>query len=277
MFEFKKYFLTFGFFVIFSSSVLWGQEKLTGPGVAAKFQDSFFYTGKDMKILVSMQLIEKGGKERLRELTMLRLNSPKGSEQKYFIYFQKPADVQGMTFMVYKYPKKDDDRWLFMPALNLVKRIAAKDKRSSFVGSDFTYEDVSGRDIEEDDYSILREEKVSEFGSTGQEKDCYVLKSVPKDPKSADYSYRLSWIDKGSFLPLKEEYYDLKGEIYKVFLAEELKEIQGFWTITKRRMQNVKTGHQTLVTFKDVQYNMGIEEDLFTERYLKNPPSKWIK
>jgi len=273
----KKYFLTLGLFVIFSPSVLWGQEKFTAPEVAAKYQGSFFYPGKDFKVLVSMQLIEKGGQERIRELTMLRKNSPKGSEQKYFIYFHQPADVRGMSFMVYKYPKKDDDRWLFMPALNLVKRIAAKDKRSSFVGSDFTYEDVSGRDLEEDDFSILREEKISDFGSMGQAGDCYVLKSVPKDPKSADYSYRLSWIDKESFLPLKEEYYDLKGELYKIFSAEELKQIQGFWTVTKRRMQNVKTGHQTLVSFKDIQYNLGMEENLFTERYLKNPPSKWIK
>jgi len=266
----KKYLLLLSFFMVYGSSILWAQEKLTGSEVAAKFQESFFYVGKDMKILVFMQLIEKGGKERIRELTMLRKNSPKGSEQKYFIYFHQPADVQGMTFMVYKYPKKDDDRWLFMPALNLVKRIAAKDKRSSFVGSDFTYEDVSGRDLEEDDFSILREEKI-------QDRDGYVLKSVPKDPKNADYSYRLSWIDKESFLPLKEEYYDLKGELYKIFSAEELKQIQGFWTVTKRKMENVKTGHKTLVTFKDVQYNLGMEEDLFTERYLKNPPSKWIK
>jgi len=266
----KKYFLTLGLFVIFSPSVLWGQEKFTAPEVAAKYQGSFFYPGKDFKVLVSMQLIEKGGQERIRELTMLRKNSPKGSEQKYFIYFHQPADVQGMSFMVYKYPKKDDDRWLFMPALNLVKRIAAKDKRSSFVGSDFNYEDVSGRDIEEDDFSILREERV-------QERECYVLKSVPKDPKSADYSYRLSWIDKESFLPLKEEYYDLKGKLYKIFSAEEVKQIQGFWTATKRMMQNLKTGHKTLVNFKDTQYNLGIAEDLFTERYLKNPPSKWIK
>ena len=82
---------------------------------------------------------------------MLRKNyGEAGGEQKFFMYFFQPADVKDMTFMVYKYPAKDDDRWLFVPAINMVRRIAAQDKTSSFVGSDFTYEDVSGRDLHDD-------------------------------------------------------------------------------------------------------------------------------
>ncbi|EQB62986.1 MAG: EppA_BapA family protein [candidate division Zixibacteria bacterium RBG-1] len=251
-------------------SLIFAQKTLSPSEVASQYQKAFYYSGKDMKALVYMQLIESGGKERVRELTMLRKNTENSEEQKYFIYFHQPADVEGMTFMVYKYPQKDDDRWLFMPALDLVKRIAANDRRSSFVGSDFTYEDVSGRDLAEDNFSIEKEEKIGG-------KDCYVLKSAPKNPKSADYSYKLSWIDKVTFLPLKEEYYDIRGELYKLFIAEEVKDVSGFPTVTKRKMVNVKSQHQTLVTFKDIQYNLGIDKELFTERYLKRPPSKWIK
>lgn len=246
------------------------QKPLTPLEVAANYQKAFFYAGNDLKLVVSMRLIESGGKERAREMTMLRRNTEKSLDQKYFIFFHQPADVEGMTFMIYKYPQKDDDRWLFMPALDLVKRIAANDKRSSFVGSDFTYEDVSGRDLSEDEFSILPEEKIGE-------KNCYVLKSVPKNAKSADYSYRLSWIDKTTFLPWKEEYYDVRKELYKVFTAEEVKVISGFPTVTKRKMENVKKKHQTLVTYDQVEYNLGIEQDFFTERYLKRPPAKWIK
>jgi len=238
--------------------------------IAVHYQKAFFYPGQDMKATVSMRLVESGGKERIRELTMLRKNSPKSEEQKYFIYFHRPADVEGMTFLVYKYPQKDDDRWLFMPALDLVKRIAANDKRSSFAGSDFTYEDVSGRDISEDEFSLVKEEKVGE-------NDCYVLKSVPKNPKSADFSYKLSWIDKKSFLPQKEEYYDLRGEKYKLFTAEEVKEIAGFPTVTRRKMENLKTKHQTVTIYEQVAYNLGLDEAAFTERYLKRPPAQWIK
>src|SRR3989338_57790 len=131
----------------------------TADEVMKKSQLVFLYPGKDMKARVYMKLISKDGRERVREMTMLRKNYQEGGDQKYFIYFYQPQDVRDMTFMVYKYTGKDDDRWLFMPALNMVRRIAANDKRSSFVGSDFTYEDISGRDIEDDNHRIAKEEK----------------------------------------------------------------------------------------------------------------------
>ncbi|NIT51835.1 MAG: outer membrane lipoprotein-sorting protein, partial [Phycisphaerae bacterium] len=71
-----------------------------------------------------MKLLSKNGKERTRELTMLRLNMEEGWEQKYYMYFHRPADVRAMTFMVWKYTGRDDDRWLYVPSIKLVKRIA---------------------------------------------------------------------------------------------------------------------------------------------------------
>src|SRR4030067_2810662 len=115
-----------------------------------------------MKTRVYMKLISKDGRERVKYMAMLTKNYQEGGDQKYFIYFYQPQDVRDMTFMVYKYTGKDDDRWLFMPALNMVRRIAANDKRSSFVGSDFTYEDISGRDIEDDNQSMEKEEKIGD-------------------------------------------------------------------------------------------------------------------
>ena len=206
----------------------------------------------------------------LREMTMLRKNfGEAGGDQKYFIYFSQPQDVRDMTFMVYKYPQKDDDRWLFIPALNMVRRIAANDKRSSFVGSDFTYEDVSGRDIQDDTHTMVKEEKLGV-------RDCYVVKSTPK-AGGVDYSYKLSWIDKANFLPLKEEYYDKKGELSRLFTAEEIKDIKGVPTVTKRMMKNFLSGHRTEAAYIKADYNIGIENSLFSERYLKQPPKKWIE
>ncbi|MBI5188032.1 MAG: outer membrane lipoprotein-sorting protein [Nitrospirae bacterium] len=247
---------------------------LTAEEVIKKSQAAFFYSGKDFKARVLMKLISKGGQERIRELTMLRKNYGEvGGNQKYFIYFFQPADVKDMTFMVYKYPAKDDDRWLFVPAINMVRRIAAQDKRSSFVGSDFTYEDVSGRDIEDDTHEI--KEASSQLPVASEKRDCYVIKSTPK-AGDVDYSYKISWIDKANFLPLKEEYYDKKGELYKVFSADEIKDIKGFPTVIKRTMKNLQSGHQTEVTFIKADYNIGLEDALFSERFLKQPPKKWI-
>src|SRR4030042_5510387 len=149
---------------------------MTAEDVMKKSQAAFLYPGHDFKARVVMKLITKEGKERIREMTMLRKNYGEiGGDQKYFIYFFQPADVRNMTLMVYKYPAKDDDRWLFVPAIDLVRRIAASDARSSFVGSDFTYEDVSGRDVGSDTHRLLREEKMGDG-------DCYVVEGMPKEP-----------------------------------------------------------------------------------------------
>jgi len=262
--------LTLGIFLamVGSSFPLEAQEKLDGEAIMEKSQIAFFYAGDDMKIKVFMRLISREGKERIREMTMLRKDAQRGGEQRYFIYFHQPGDVRGMTFMVWKYQGRDDDRWLFVPAIDLVKRIAARDKRSSFVGSDFTYEDVSGREVEADRHTLLREETMSG-------KQVYLIESLPKE--EAEYTRKLSWIDKGTFLPLKEEYYDQQGELYKVFTAGEVREIQGVPTITKRTMQNVKSGHHSEVVFQEVTYNIGLPDDLFSERYLRRIPQRWIE
>jgi len=242
---------------------------LSGEDVMKRSQAAFLYPGKDFKARIVMKLINKDGQERVRELTMLRKNvGEPGGDQKYFMYFFQPADVKDMSFMIYKYPAKDDDRWLFIPAINMVKRIAAQDKRSSFVGSDFTYEDVSGRDIEDDNHIIEREEKVGN-------RDCYVVKSTPRGT-DADFGHKVTWVDKANFLPLKEEQYDKKGARYKLFTADEVADVQSIPTVVKRSMKNLQSGHRTEVAYLKTGYNLGIEDSLFSERFLRQPPRKWV-
>ncbi|MEE9233117.1 MAG: outer membrane lipoprotein-sorting protein [Nitrospirales bacterium] len=258
------------FFILLIPGLSNTQEKLSGEEIIKKSQEIFYYAGKDLKTKILMKLISKNGKERIRELTMLRLNKGESGEQKYYMYFHRPADVREMTFMIWKYLGKNDDRWLYVPTIKLVRRIAANDKNSSFVGSDFTYEDVSGREVLEDTHTLKREETLNG-------KSMYVVKSVPKDERSAFYSRKVSWIDQETFLPLKEEYYDKRGNLYKIFTADKIETIQGIATITQRTMANIQNGHHTVVTFEDVSYNIGLKEDIFSERYLRSAPRQWIK
>lgn len=243
-------------------------QKADPAGIVRKMHQAFFYQGESFRARVKMTLTDASGSERLRELTMLRVNMPKRGDQRYFMYFHAPGDVRRMAFLVYKYPAKESDRWLFIPALSLVQRIAAKDAQSSFVGSDFSYEDVSGRDVEADEHKLLREE---EHGG----KPCYVIESVPKG--SASYKRELSWIDKAAFLPLKEEYYDVQDQLFKEFTGEEIKEVDGVPTAMKRTMKSVKTGHRTVVEFSEVKYHLGLKAEEFGERALRNPPGSWLK
>ena len=256
------------FFTGSNQKLSFAQSELSAADIIAKSRLAFYYAGSDTRAKVLMELINKDGQKRVRELTMLRKDYEEGGNQKYFMYFHKPVDVKDTTFMVYKYPNKDDDRWLFIPAINLVKQIAANDKYSSFVGSDFTYEDVSGRKPDEDTHALLREDKL-------EGRNCFVIESIPKG--SSEYTKRISWIDEANFLPLKEEFYDKQNELYRQFEAQETKDINGILTVTKRVMKNIKTGHRTEVVFQDIEYNLGIEDSIFSERYLRRPPLEWIR
>ena len=242
----------------------------SGEEIMRRAHLAMYYPGDDMRARVTMRLVSKDGGERVREMTMSRRDIKEGGEQRYFIFFHRPPDVRDMAFLVWKYPGRDDDRWLYVPALKLVRRIAASDKHTSFVGSDFSYEDVSGREPEDDSHRLVREEKMAG-------RDALAVESTPKEPGSADFSRKLSWIDRATWLPLKEEYYDRRGELARVFTADELKEIQGFWTVTRRVMKNVQTGHRTEVAWDDVRYNLKLAPDLFSERALRAPPAELIR
>ncbi len=251
-------------------------EPLSPVEIVEKSQQAFYYAGADMKARVTMTLITAEDKTRTRVLTMLRRNVPDSQNQKYFLYFHEPGDIRGTAFLVWKYPEKDDDRWIFIPAVNMVRRVAARDSRSSFVGSDFTYEDISGRDVSADTHTLLREEKLGD-------RECYVIQSVPK--AAIEYTKELAWIDKKTFLPLKEEYYDAQNELARLFTADTITDVaagkdatkEAYPTATKRTMKNVKSGHRTEVRFDSVTYNAGLDDGLFTERSLLTPPQNWIR
>lgn len=238
-------------------------QALTADEIVQKELASFYQAGKDFQAKVSMTLTNAQGSRRERAMNMLRMNVGAEGNQRYLMTFDAPADVRGMGFLVWKYARKEDDRWLYFPALKAVKRVAADDKRSSFVGSDFSYEDISGRDADEEQHTLLRQEDLAD-------RPTYVLESRPKTP--ATYTKRVSWIDRERWLPLKEEYYDTEDKLQRVFKAEKVENIGGHWTVMTRSMVNSQSGHRTEVIFKSIRYDSGLTEDLFAERSLRNPP-----
>lgn len=249
------------------------QAELSATEIVRRCQLAFYYAADDMKARVTMELITRDGGRRTRVLTMARRDQEEGGVQKYFIYFHEPGDVRGMTFLVWKYPDREDDRWIFVPAVDLIRRISADDKRSSFVGSDFTYEDISGRDVSSDEHTLLREERLDK-------RMCYVIQSVPH--QAVEYSKRVSWVDRETFLPLREEYYDVQHELHRVFTADRVEDIpagamERIPTVVKRTMKNVKTGHRTEVTMNLTSYNLALKDGDFSERGMRKPPASWIR
>jgi outer membrane lipoprotein-sorting protein len=161
---------------------------------------------------------------------------------------------------------KDDDRWLYMPGLDLVKRVAASDKRTSFVGSDFFYEDVSGRNTTDD---------IHELAETTD--NYYVLKNTPKDPKSVEFAGYKMWIHRKTFIPVKIEYQDKAGAAVRTYTALKVEEVQGRPTVTKASMKDAASKSETVVEYSNVKYDLGLPVDIFTDRYLKSPPVKYLE
>jgi hypothetical protein len=254
--------------ISFFSGPAWADSK--GDQIMKQAILATYYAADDGTARVDMKLINKRGDIRERKFTMLRLDLKDAGEQKYFVYFHKPADVRDMTYMVYKYLDKNDDRWLYIPAIHMTKRIAADDSKSSFVGSDFTYEDVSGRSFAQDEHQYLRTEKLGEVQSD-------LVKNIAKDPKASGFAYRITWVDQKTGLILKDEYYNKKDKLFKVFIADKVETVDGFPTAVKRTMLNMGTKHKTTVSFSKVKYNVGLKDKIFSQRSLKKPPKKWIK
>lgn len=235
--------------------------------IVAKANHAAYYQGDDGRACVKMEITDKQGRKRTRDFIILRKDVSEGDkEQKFYIYFNRPADVNKTVFMVWKHVGTYDDRWLYLPALDLVKRIAATDERTSFVGSDFFYEDVSGRNPIEDTHELL---EITD--------NYYVLKSTPKKPDLVEFSYFKSYIHKQSFIPVKIEFYDKRGEKYREASAEKVDTIQGYPTVTQGRMKDLRSGSETVLTYSSVQYDIDLPEDIFTERYLRTPPMNYIK
>lgn len=236
--------------------------------VVAKANHAAYYQGRDGKAKVQMSITDEQGRERNREFVILRydVDDQKDTEQKMYVYFNRPADVNKTVFMVWKHPGKDDDRWLYLPALDLVKRIAASDERTSFVGSHFFYEDVSGRNPEEDVHELLEETN-----------NYYVLKSTPKVKDNVEFAYYKNWIHKDTFIPVKTEFYDAKDKPYRTYEALKVETINDFPTVTQSRMSDSRIGGQTTMTYRSVEYNIDLPETMFTERYLRNAPRKYLR
>lgn len=225
-----------------------------------------YYAAKDGRALVRMKIIDAKGRSQRRQFAVLRRDLKDGGDQNYLVVFDQPADVRNTTFLVKKHTNKDDDRWLYLPGLDLVKRIAASDERTSFVGTHFFYEDISGRHPTEDNHQLLE--------TTDTE---YVVKSTPKSKKGVEFAHYTLRIDKKTFLPSKVEYVNAQGKVYRRIETVQVSSVQGLPTITRLKVSDLDSGGYTLSDISNVQYDLGIPDDIFVETSLRNPPQKWLR
>ena len=216
--------------------------------------------GDDQTSNLTMTLINKSGKERVRKIK--QFTKDMGDMEKSIMFFQSPADVKNTSFMNWTYDdeSKSDDQWIYLPALKKTKRISSDSKSDYFMGSDFTYDDLGDRKLDDDTHELLREETIDGVAY-------YVVESTPKDE---DYMYTktITWIRKDSFIGLKKEFYDEDEDLLKTLHIKKFEKISGFIIITNSEMHNVQKDHKTKMVLSDIKINTGISDSKFTERMM---------
>lgn len=226
--------------------------------------------GNNVIMDMHMILIDSKGNKREREIRSFRRDSvanPKDSES--IMFFLEPANVKDTGFLTYDYDdsEKDDDQWLFLPALKKVKRIAASDKSGSFMGSDFTYADMSSPSLDDYDYKLMKETKV------GNHKVWQILATPNNEDEitRTGYTKSVSFIRQDNFVPVRSVNWVKKGGKLKYMEVKKLEQIDGIWTSTEIVMTTKKgkqTEHASILRWSNVQYNQDMDDSLFTERRL---------
>lgn len=234
--------------------------------IVARANLASYYAGADGRSEVRMIISDAQGRQQRRQFTVLRRDVEDGADQQFLVVFSQPSDVRGTVFLVDKHVDRDDDRWLYLPGLDLVKRISAGDKRTSFVGAHYFYEDVSGRRPSDDTHELV--ETTDEH---------YVLDHVPLDPASVEFASYRTWIDRQTFLPMKIEYTNAAGKLYRRVEVLKVETIDGYPTVTTSRVSDLIGGGQTDMQFRYIKYDLGLPADVYTERSLRNPPREWLK
>ena len=214
----------------------------------------------DMSSKTKMILTNKKGKSRSNAMMSKSVDGNK----KQIIWFLEPKDDKGVAFLKIEHDNKDDEMRMWLPAFKKVRRISSKKKGDAFMGSDLSYEDLSSRDLDENQYNRLDD-------GTVNGKDCYVLEILPKAQAKSAYTKHISWIDKLTLMGVKEESYDKRGKLKKK-KEYEFQNMKGYHVMKRVYVEDVQKNHSTEVAFSEIEVDSGIRENLFQEKNLKRLP-----
>lgn len=261
----KVILLTAVLMLLFSFSV----SAVSGREVMERVDDR--ETGDSRHALMGMDLIDEDGdvRERVIEVWSKKQDNSSDLNQTVMVFYE-PSSVKDTRFLQKENEDADDDQWIYLPDLGRVRRISGSQGDSSFMGSDFTYDDLKSREIDDFEYELLKEEKLGDY-------ETYVVEAVPKNPEEEQYKKTISWVTKEHYIPVKVEMYDKdSGELYKEMTVEQnIKKINDIWTVFATKMENLDTGHSTVLYVKQrdgnhlIEYNTDVGDKLFTQQFLE--------
>ncbi|MEK6662412.1 MAG: outer membrane lipoprotein-sorting protein [Pseudomonadota bacterium] len=219
--------------------------------------------GRDSTALTTMTLTEAGRSPRVRRMVSYRLKRKPG-EIAVLTRFTEPADISGTGLLTLDHPNAESDQWIYLPAMDRVRRISASRKGGRFVNSEYYYEDLRDRKPAQDQHRIIRRETLN-----GVAHD--VLESIPVDAGNSVYLKRVSWVDPTTLLPLQVEFYEKNlQEPSKRIQVKKTAKIQGYWTVLDSTVTDLASGNQTRLTIDQIIYDRRLPAQLFTTQALED-------
>ncbi len=223
--------------------------------------------GKTLEQDMLMVLIDKNAKKRTRNIKSYGKDF--GEDEYRIMFFKSPADVKNTAFLTYDYDdsSKDDDQWLYLPALKKVKRIPTSDKSSSFMGSDFSYFDMTDRDLEDYDFKLLKETSV-------RGKKAWMIEAVPRNEeivKESGYTKTIALVRQDNYMVVRSIGF-MKGNKKKYLDVVRVYQEKGVWLADEMTMTTKKgksTLHKTILKFSHIKLNIPIDDSMFTTRRLE--------
>jgi len=262
--KYKIIILAFGTLVLFLTAE--PQENLTAKQIVDRSFKATKLAGSE--ILSTMTIIDDKGRERVRKIASVTKLYDNGETEKRLIRFLSPPDVKGTGLLTFDYEKRDDDMWLFMPALRKTRRIVSTEKAKNFMGSEFTYADMTPPILDDFSYELLGEEDVNETS-------CWRIEMIPVNEDVADengFSKRVTFIAQQDFVIRRAVYYDLDGELHKELSVEEVKEVDPEnhkYRPMHMIMVNKQEGRKSILIVDEIQFNPDVKDEFFTTRYLE--------
>jgi hypothetical protein len=252
--------------LIFSLVLSWGQEASNKDSVAegrriAEKSDQVNRGYVDERVESTMYLINSNRDTVVRQIVTLNLERD-NSEDYSIIQFLNPPDVKGTGLLTYQNPRGDDKQWLYLPELRRVKKLSSRNKSGSFMGSEFSYEDISANNLDKFKYKKVGEGDVNGI-------PCYIVEKYPTY-KGSGYTRIKSWISKDNYLLQRAEYFDRKKSLLKVQTIEGWNHIQGkTWRSDRIIMENLQTKKKSILNFGQRKLDIGLKKSQFTQRALQ--------
>ena len=241
----------------FSSVTFAGEAEDKGLAISkeAKVRDlGWTDTQAEMEMLLN-------GETSIRQMKIKSMEQENDGDKSLTV-FESPRDVKGTAFLSFSHSKENDEQWLYLPALKRVKRISSRNKSGSFMGSEFSFEDLTSFEVEKYTFKYIKDEQVNGL-------DCWVVEQYPVD-KYSGYKKRIVWIDKAEYRSQKTDFYDRKDTLLKTLTMKDYKQYADkFWRATQLEMINHQSGKSTLLTWKNYQFQKGLNENDFNKNALK--------